>query len=160
MICAELPSGRVVPAAFALLPGKGKPVYKRMWSELHHHVDGAIPEDLMMDMEPAVASAFLEVFGPAIRIIYCYFHVRKALRENLQKKGCKEEASTNPNFNKIYRITAAVASVPAADLGNVVTDVLGPFMALVDGELSENAVEWCDYFVATFIGFTNPTTGR
>lgn len=39
-------------------------------------------------------------------------------------------------------------------------DVLGPELDSVEGELSAEAMEWCDYWVNTYVGRYNPRTGK
>ena len=62
-------------------------------------------------------------------------------------------------FNQIYRLTTALAFVPADKIVDVYTLVLEP---LVDGheeEMSDEALDWCDYFCKTYIGSRNERRG-
>ena len=59
-----------------------------MWTVIQSKVDNHIPNTLVLDIEPASSNAFVDVFGVAIYIVYCFFHFRKALRENLGDKHC------------------------------------------------------------------------
>ena len=152
-------SGKVLPAGFALLPNKEKPTYKAMWTKIYQAVNGYHPNTLILDMEPAAAKTFIVVFG-VVEIVYCYFHLPKALREQLGKKHCIKDICGCTIFNKIYQLVASLPFVPAHDIVNVVTSVLEPIIDNAEEELSENALDWCDYVVNTYIGCVNPRTGR
>ena len=67
----------MLPCGWALLPGKDEVVYHRMWTVLQQEVGlDTKPEQLVMDMEAAAASAFIAVFGEDVFIQYCFFHFR------------------------------------------------------------------------------------
>ena len=75
IIFAQTDSGKVLPAAFCLLPQKSQPTYTKMWKKIFECVENYRPTTLLLDMEPASAQAFISVFGE-VDIIYCYFHWR------------------------------------------------------------------------------------
>ena len=73
----QIPCGKVLPCGWALLPGKDEATYTRMWSVIQKEVGPNIkPEQLVMDMEAAAASAFIAIFGEDVFIQYCFFHYR------------------------------------------------------------------------------------
>jgi hypothetical protein len=160
IIFAQMASRRVLPAVFALLPSKDKATYLKMWTVIKESLDGYIPTTLIIDMEIAAGSAFIAIFGETIILIYCYFHWRKALRENIQKKGCLVEVSTNPDFNKLYRMICSLAFVPAEDIAEVIDQIVTPFVDELEENISPAALDWCDYFVTTYVGSFNERTKR
>ena len=160
IVFAEMASTKVIPAAFALLPGKSKEVYRKMWSVIFQHVTEYIPETLLLDMEAAAANSFVEIFGDTVDIVYCYFHWRKALIENLRKKGAWVEVTKSKPFNKLYRLIKSLAFVPPEDMHDVITEVISPYVDKVEGELTDDSLNWCEYFVNTYVGGVNPRTGR
>ena len=75
IVFAQTDSGKVFPAAFSLLPSKSKVTYKKLWAEINKAVSNFSPDTLVLDMEPASANAFINVFGQ-VEISYCFFHWR------------------------------------------------------------------------------------
>lgn len=85
---------------------------------------------------------------------------RKALRDQLGKKHCLADVNKDPVFNQIYRLTTALAFVPANQMVNVYTQVLEPLVAGNEKNISRRALEWCDYFCKTYIGARNERRGE
>ena len=79
IVFAQTDSGKVIPAAFSLLPSKTKVTYKKLWAEIYRAVRNFSPSTLVLDMEPASADAFINVFGQ-VEISYCFFHWRYVSR--------------------------------------------------------------------------------
>lgn len=42
----------------------------------------------------------------------CFFHWRSALREQLKKKGCAEEASASSKLSQLYKWICSLPFVP------------------------------------------------
>ena len=74
-------------------------------------------------MELAAIKAFLEVH-PGVKIVLCFFHFRKTLRDNLSKKKITVEANKNRRFNKLYRMVCSLAFVPPSHTINVADTVI------------------------------------
>ena len=158
IIFAQMESGKVLPACFCLLPNKDKPTYTMMWTKIHQAVESYSPSTLVLDMEPASADTFLNIFGQ-VKIIYCYFHWRKALRDQLGRKHCLTDVQQDPVFNNIYRLTTALAFVPPEKITEVFIGVLEPMVEENEENLSEEALDWFEYFTKTYIGAINSRTG-
>ena len=158
IIFAQMESGKVLPACFRLLPNKDKPTYTKMWTEINQAVDSYTPSTLVLDMEPASADTFLNTFGQ-VKIIYCYFHWRKALRDQLGRKHCLTDVQQDPVFNNIYRLTTALAFVPPEKILEVFIEVLEPMVDENEENLSEEALDWFEYFTKTYVGAINNRTG-
>lgn len=110
--------GAVLPAAFAFLPGKSGVIYQSMWSKIQEHVGDYTPNVLVTDMEVAAGDRMRRVFGAEVQLTYCWFHLRKALREHLGASHILTELS-NPTFNHIYRSIVTLAFVPAEEISQV-----------------------------------------
>ena len=82
-------------------------------------------------------------------------YIRKALREQLSKKNCLADVNKDPNFNQIYRLTTALAFVPPNHVVDVFTDVLEPLVDSKEEELSDESLDWFDYFSKMYIGARN-----
>ena len=162
IIFSQMESGKVLPCGFSLLPNKDKETYQTLWSQVKAAVNDKKPKNLVMDMEAASANAFRMVYGGEgeIKITYCYFHWRKALREQLGKKHCLKDVGTDEKFNKIYRFICALAFVPPEDVVAVVETVIEPLLDDHEDQMSVEASDWCDYFLQTYVGVVNPRTGR
>ena len=177
IIFAQTGSGKVLPAAFCLLPQKSQPTYKKMWQKIFESVENYTPTTLLLDMEPASAQGFISVFGE-VDIVYCYFHwrfvnilmviyiqlklnyfFRKALRDQLGKKHCLADVNKDKNFNQIYRMITALAFVPPEVMVDMYITVLEPLIEKHEDTLSDEALDWCDYFCKTYIGARNERTG-
>ena len=86
-------------------------------------------------MELAAIKAFLEVH-PGVKIVLCFFHFRKTLRDNLSKKKITVEANTIRRFNKLYRMVCSLAFVPPSHTINVADTVIVLYLNKHWGEMS------------------------
>ena len=143
--------GHSSPCIFALLPNKTTATFLTMWRCLKEILGDYSPNSMLCDMELAAIKAFLEVH-PGVKIILCFFHFRKALRDNLSKKKVTVEANKNARFNKLYRMICSLAFVPPSHTAQVVDTVLVPYLNRHQDEMSEEAVAWADYFMDTYVG--------
>ena len=84
--------GKVLPAVYCLLPGKSEAIYKEMWSQLKAHIGGdSVPDYLSTDMEASVSVAFAKIYeGSSTSYHYCWFHIRRATRQQIGQKGCAQ----------------------------------------------------------------------
>ena len=139
------------PCIFALLPNKSTATYLMMWRSLKELMGDYSPNTMLCDMETVAIKAFLKVH-PGVKIILCYFHFCKALRDNLSKKKVTVEANKNKRFNKFYRMVCSLAFVPPSHVADVADTVLVPYLNRHQEEMSEEAVAWGDYFLDTYVG--------
>ena len=105
-----------------------------------------------IDLEIAIYNAFREVFGDLIQISACYFHFRKCIREQLQKKGCIVEHNESESFQQLVAYMLTVVFVPVEDITKIWTEVIEPKFVEVEDELSEEAGEFYSYFENTYVG--------
>ena len=54
----------------------------------------------------------------------------------MQDKNCWKEVTRSESFNLLYRYCICLAFLPAADVSNVVDDVLGPYADSIKEEMS------------------------
>ena len=99
ILAAQSKEGHSSPSVFCLLPNKTTKTYLAMWGVIKDFLGNYTPTSLLCDMELAAIKAFLKVY-PGVRIITCFFHWRKALRDNLAKKRVQEEANRNHAFQQ------------------------------------------------------------
>ena len=153
MVASISKEGHSSPCIFALLPNKTASTYLTLWRLIKELLGGDFsPDSMLCDMELAAVKSFLTVY-PGVKIVLCYFHWRKALRDNLSKKKVTVEANRNPVFNKFYRLICALAFVPPSYTAQVADAVVIPYLNQhQDDDLSDEAVEWGDYFIDTYVG--------
>ncbi len=156
IVFAQLPTGELLPCLFSLLPDKSSISYRRMWGALHQELSsaGAIqfegPGSIGMDFEVAPATE-MKNFFPATKISGCFFHWRKALIDQIGKKGCKTFYNTSIDFQDLVGKCVAMALVPVDKIETYFQLVETLFSELEDG-LQEGAVDWFNYFARTFVG--------
>ena len=145
--------GHSSPSIFAFLPNKSTATYLTLWRSIKEFLGPEYsPNSMLCDMETAAIKAFIEVY-PGVQIILCYFHWRKALRDNLAKKKAAVEVNKNRVLNKLYRMICALAFVPPSHTALVADAVIIPYLNRhQDEDLSEEAVAWADYFLDTYVG--------
>jgi hypothetical protein len=103
-----------------------------------------------MDLEIAPANAFRE-FAPNSKVVGCFFHWRKALNDQISKKGCKRFYNQSLLFQDLVTKCVAMALVPISKIHEYFSIVEEEFDDLED-ELEDEAVDWFTYFSRTFIG--------
>ena len=93
-------------------------VYSSMWTKLKAHVGDYAPQTLVTDMEVASGSSMRDAFGEAVHVQYCYFHLRKCLREHIGEVHALAELS-EPAFYNLYRMVISLPFIPAGNLVQV-----------------------------------------
>lgn len=155
MVFAEIPSGLLLPCVFAILPDKTSASYQRMWGAVYEELAGAdqsscSPASISMDFEIAPANEFKTYF-PEAEISGCFFHWRKALLDQIGKKGCKSFFNRNVEFQALVTKCVAVSLVPVAKVPEYFSLVEEDFDNIED-DLEEGACDWFNYFSRTFVG--------
>ena len=131
-------------------------VYSSMWTKLKAHVGDYAPQTLVTDMEVASGSSMRDVFGEAVHVQYCYFHLRKCLREHIGEVHALAELS-EPAFYNLYRMVISLPFIPAGDLVQVrvsqgpMEGVLEPAIESAEGSISAAAMGFLNYFVDTYV---------
>ena len=136
-------------------------VYSSMWTKLKAHVGDYAPQTLVTDMEVASGSSMRDMFGEAVHVQYCYFHLTKCLREHIGEVHALAELS-EPAFYNLYRMVISLPFIPAGDLvqvrvsqgpwvSQVVEGVLEPAMESAEGSISAAAMGFLNYFVDTYV---------
>ena len=148
---------KVFPCAYAVLPNKCSETYERFWSHINHALtnggedkDFLGPDTLSCDFEMAPSNEFLEIW-PEAKLVGCFFHWRKALLENLGKKGCKRFYNKNPFFQDLVACCIAMALVPEEDIIEYWTLVEDRY-EMIEEDLSDEAINYFTYFTRTYIG--------
>jgi len=79
MVAAMSPSGRILPAAYALLQDKTSESYSRLWDTVQFELSSGDrhehqgPKTLKVDFEQAAINTFKAVFPQSHVIFYCSF---------------------------------------------------------------------------------------
>lgn len=154
ILYAELGFGQVLPCAFSLLPNKSAASYHRMWSAIFSDLDAGgfahRPATIGMDFELAPTIALKE-FSPTTKVVGCYFHWRKALNDQIAKKGCKRFFNQSLEFQELVSHCVAMAFVPIPKVNQYFALVEEEFDKLED-DLEDEAIDWFTYFSRTFVG--------
>jgi hypothetical protein len=156
IVFAQLPTGELLPCLFSLLPDKTSLSYRRMWGALHQELTsaGAIqftgPISIGMDFEAAPAIE-VKSFFPDTNISGCFFHWRKALLDQIGKKGCKTFFNESLDFQDLVGKCIAMALVPVDKVNDYLTYMESQFSEQED-YLEETDVDWFIYFTRTFVG--------
>ena len=155
MVFAEIPSGSLLPCVFAILPDKTRDSYNRMWGAVHQEVTSMnlndySPATILMDFEIAPATEF-KTFFPEAEVSGCFFHWRKALLDQIGKKGCKAFFNQNMVFQDLVTKCVAIALVPVDKVPDYFSLVEDEFDNIED-DLEEEACTWFEYFSKTFVG--------
>ena len=129
-------------------------VYSSMWTKLKAHVGDYAPQTLVTDMEVASGSSMRDVFGEAVHVQYCYFHLRKCLREHIGEVHALAELS-EPAFYNLYRMVISLPFIPAGDLVQVRLSRV-PWRVCwsqpcAEGSISAAAMGFLNYFVDTYV---------
>ena len=98
-----------------------------------------IPKYLMTDMEPAVAASLLKI-TPQVIILYCFFHWRKALRDQLSKKRALVFFNQSDKFQRFYRLITTLAFIPPEDVIDTWENTLDGVHKDLEEELTDEAV--------------------
>ena len=85
----------------------------------------------------------------------CFFHLRKALRDQLRRKGADKAVSTDNGFNLVYRLIVALPFVPLEKTSEVFDDIIMPFIEKNSEHMSKEARQWIEYYQATYMGGLN-----
>ena len=123
-----------------------------MWQAIKKYIPNLKPEAFLADMELAAIKTFLDVFGKDIPVVACFFHWRKALREQLSKKNALEDVNECSAMNKMYRLCVSLAFVPLNWVVEVGEKVIFNFVRVHKAQLSDDTIAWIDYFVDTYLG--------
>ncbi|CAB4045553.1 Hypothetical predicted protein, partial [Paramuricea clavata] len=151
IVHAETENGKVLPAAFALLPNKQSATYEKMWMIIRDNCEIRTEVNLMVDMELAVINAFESVFTCA-RVTTCFFHFRKALKDQVAKKGCIVEFNNSAILQTFIKMMAALAFVPIDQVVDTWENVIQKYYETEIPEPSDEVEDFFSYFEATFIG--------
>ena len=117
--------GKVLPAAYCLLPDKRRDTYLAMWQAIQTEVfplgqenSGSQmnpkPANMLFDFECACISSFESVF-PFSSTHGCYFHFRKCTWSQLGKKGCLRDYNRSEDFQRLVGLSVSLAFVPPAE---------------------------------------------
>ena len=160
---AELADGAAVPVCFSILPDKTSASYQRMWAQIHeeltsHNQIALELESIGLDFEVGPKVEFDKVF-PDVHMSGCFFHWRQALNRQLGKKGCQVFYNCNTHFQDIVAKSISLAYVPVGDVLEYAGLIEQEWDQWED-EMTDEAADWVRYFFDTYVGKTNPRTGK
>ena len=147
----ELGSGTVLPSVYSHLPDKTEVSYSRLFGEIKEKVGDYEPDRAYLDLELAAINAFKALF-PSTMIELCYFHIRKALREQMRERKILDEFNESEEFQGAFYSMLAIIFVPVEDIIAVWTDVIVPIFQDLLSHVSEEADQFFAYFERTYIG--------
>jgi len=154
MICGQSIANRILPAAYCLLPNKETRTYDRMWETLKFALceEGKVaPDILKLDYEMASANAFRNAF-PTSRVSGCLFHLKRNLWDTVGKKHAICLYNTNPDFQLIVDLMAALAYVRHDKVIFYYDQVVEPLITKLPDTTPEVAFDYIDYYERTYVG--------
>ena len=161
-ICGLSLSGRVLLAAYCLLPNKETKTYSRVWEAVKVTLcddgDDVFPEVMKMDFEAAACLAFRSSF-PMSRVSGCLFHLKRNLWDTIGKKHCTSLYNTNPDFQTIVDSMASLAYVRQDKVVEYYNGVIEPLVQKLSDTVPEVAFDYIDYFERTYVGRHNGRMG-
>jgi len=154
LVCGQSVSGKILPAAYCLLPSKETRTYDRMWATMKFELsqdEDISPDILKMDYEAAAANAFRNSF-PGTRISGCLFHLKKNLWDTVGSKHATQAYNTVPEFQLIVDRMAALAYVRHDLVVAFYDQAIEPMIQSLPDSVPEPAVDYIDYFERTYVG--------
>uniref|UniRef100_A0A915N6W6 MULE transposase domain-containing protein n=1 Tax=Meloidogyne javanica TaxID=6303 RepID=A0A915N6W6_MELJA len=88
---------------------KSENTYIRALHVLFEALNGIGPLSVMLDFEQATKNAYLNVFGDAIQIRFCPFHLGQSILRKIQKSKLTHVYTTNDDYKKLVRSLAALS---------------------------------------------------
>ena len=131
-----------IPRVFALLPGKTKEIYIRLFTYLLQLKPQLNPKYLLTDFEIGAQKGFIEKF-PEASISSCLFHLSKSIFKKICDLGFRQRYKEDEAFNLKIRCFSALSFLP-------VSDVVEGFIDLSDD--TDLPSEFIAYFEMTYIG--------
>ena len=113
-----------IPRIFALLAGKTKETYVRLFTYLLQLKPQLNPRTLLTDFELGARKAFVEKF-PEVTISSCLFHLSQSIFKKICDLGLRQRYREDEVFNLKIRCFSALAFLP-------VTDIVEGFIELSD----------------------------
>jgi len=138
---AQFSSGKGLPCAWALLPGKSTAVYTFLVDALIEKIDADgtthRPDMIILDFEAAMINV-LEAKLLGVEIIGCQFHFRKNLWQKLQDLGLSTLYHQNPDFQVWINMIYALCYVPVKQVVEYYEKVI---LKVLDEKEDEGKVE-------------------
>lgn len=110
----------VLPAVFALLQRKNQTTYEYLFTvilekcqQLQLHID---PRDIHLDFEYATMRAIEAVFGNAVDVHGCFFHLCQSTFRKIQQLGLQTTYEENAAFKEFCGMLDALAFLPLNDV--------------------------------------------
>ena len=145
----KLEDGKVVPAVYALLPGKDAMCYRKLLDVISGAIDGFHPQLLHVDFELAMIRE-LEIAFPSAGIVGCNFHFNQCLYRFIQSDSeLYEMCRKSPGFELRMKMFSALAFVPPEDVRSSFDALLrSPFVVRHQVLLTR----FVNYFEKTWVG--------
>ena len=134
VIHAQSADGVPYPCVYALLCDKSTVSYQKFF-EIVKTIAPDGPEEVLIDLESAPINMYKH-FWPDIVTEACEFHFKKALRDQLGKKGCLPLYNSNPRVQYAVDSFKALAFCPAEEIPKLFDECLESMFCKVVAELS------------------------
>ena len=136
--------GSVVPAVYVLLLNKTQECYIRVLQQIRNIDPEIQPESVMCDFEKAFQNAVRNVFGDAVHITGCLFHLSQCVWRKIQQLQLSQEYQGDEQKRTFCKMLLALAFVPA-------DEIVTAFETVIEN-IPENFEPLVDYFEDTWIG--------
>lgn len=111
-IHAILGRDNVMPCIYALLTGKTRCLYDKMWEVITNKIPGLNPTSCTTDFEIA-AHQSMRHFFPGIQIWGCFFHLGQAIWRRVNDLGLRMAYIEDENLRLFTKMLAALAFLPS-----------------------------------------------
>ena len=113
-----------------------------------------------MEFQNAFSNPFPNAF-----LAGCLFHMKQAIRKNIQTKGLLILYNNQLDFNFFIKMVYALVYVPSDNVILACETVLGPFFSEHEddegwNECTEELDDFLNYIERTWIGKVNPRSGQ
>ena len=184
----EAIDGKAYPCVYALLTYKHTNSYRKLFETVKAMCNRG-PEVVIVDLETAPINMYRH-FWPEAVVEACEFHVKKAMREQMGKKGCLVSFNENPRIQHVVSLFKMLMYAPADEIPVLFDEIVDPQIRklckpdylfvedeeedsemLDDPDLAFNSkhdntkvpvelIKYFEYLGKTYIGDINPRTGR
>ena len=178
--------GKAYPCVYALLSDKHTNSYRKLF-EVVKTMCNKGPEVVIVDLETAPINMYRHHW-PKVIIEACEFHVKKAMKEQMGKKGCLVTYNNNTKVQYAITMFKMLMYMPAEEIVELYETIVEPLfrkLSMPDTDFVDDPddpdmddvdvffnnkhdntklpieiVKYTEYLEKTYIGEINPRTGR
>ena len=181
----ESVDSKAYPCVYALMCDKHTNSYRKLFEKVKQMCNAG-PEIVILDLEQAPMN-MIRTFWPDTILEACEFHVKKAMKEQLGKKGCLVAYNSNRRLQFIVNMFRMLMYCPADEIATVYESEVEPLIRQAvsvdssdfvdddDDEVDEDEIyhskhdntkipaeliKYFEYLEKYYIGEVNPRTGR